>query len=311
MRRQIPPLQSLLCFSASARHLSYTHAAQELFMSQSAVSRQIQQLEEFLNLNLFHRTRHGVELTPAGQQYYQAIQPYLEGLERATLDVMSHKGLGGTLKIGVVPTFATRWLLPKLHEFNQLHPEITIHLETSTKPFLFHDNIFDAAIYAGTPEQVQRWPGTQSHFLMPEDVIAVCSPRLIQQYFPDLPPDADKSYDLNPEQLRQLPLLQQTTRPSIWQEWLQSAGVSHPNPYDGQRHELFSMLAVAATHAMGVALIPQMLLEKELSDGSLVIASKHQLQGSRSYYVVHSDSDLSPLLAKFVQWLKTVVSTTV
>ena len=310
MRRQIPPLQSLLCFSASARHLSYTHAAQELFMSQSAVSRQIQQLEEFLNLSLFHRTRHGVELTPTGQQYYQSIQPYLEGLERATLDVMSHKGLGGTLKIGVVPTFATRWLLPKLHEFNQLHPEITIHLETSTKPFLFHDNIFDAAIYAGTPQQVQRWPGTQSHFLMPEDVIAVCSPRLIQQYFPDLHPNADGSYDLNAEQMRQLPLLQQTTRPSIWQEWLQSAGVSHPHPYDGQRHELFSMLAVAATHVMGVALIPQMLLEKELSDGSLVIASKHQLQGSRSYYVVHSDSDVSPLLAKFVQWLKTVVSTT-
>jgi LysR family transcriptional regulator, glycine cleavage system transcriptional activator len=310
MRRQIPPLHSLLCFSASARHLSYTHAAQELFMSQSAVSRQIQLLEDFLHLRLFHRTRHGVELTAAGQQYYKNIQPYLEGLERATLDVMSHKGLGGTLKIGVVPTFATRWLLPQLHDFNALYPEIIIHLETSTKPFLFDDNIFDAAIYAGTPQQVQHWPGTQSHFLMPEDLIAVCSPSLIQQHFPKLQPTQNGSYDLSPEQFMQLPLLQQTTRPSIWQEWLQSASIMHSNPYDGQRHELFSMLAVAATHGMGVALIPQMLLEKELSDGSLVITSQHQLQGSRSYYVVHSQTDASPLLAKFVQWLKTVVSTT-
>lgn len=303
MRRQIPPMQSLLCFSAASRHLSYTYAAQELFMSQSAVSRQIQQLEDFLGLSLFNRTRHGVELTLAGSQYYKSIQPYLEGLERATLDVMSHKGLGGTLKIGVVPTFATRWLLPKLHDFNHLHPEITIHLETSTKPFLFHENIFDAAIYAGTPSQIEHWPGTQTHFLMPEDVVAVCSPHLIAQHFPDLTATT-KGYDLNAEQLIKLPLLQQTTRPSMWQEWLQSAEIPHPNPYDGQRHELFSMLAVAATHNMGLALIPQMLIEKELQDGSLVIASQHQLQGSRSYYLVHSSQDISPLLPKFVQWLQ-------
>lgn len=306
MRRQIPPLQSLLCFSASARHLSYTYAAQELFMSQSAVSRQIQQLEEFLGLHLFNRTRHGVELTYAGQHYYQSIMPYLEGLERATLDVMSHKGLGGTLKIGVVPTFATRWLLPKLQTFNDLYPEITIHLETSTKPFLFHENIFDAAIYAGTTSQIEHWPGTQTHYLMPEAVVPVCSPHLIRQYFPELLP-TDEGFDLSPEQFAQLPLLQQTTRPSIWHEWLQSADIPHPNPYDGQRHELFSMLAVAATHNMGLALIPRMLIEKELKDGSLIIASQHQLQGSRSYYLIHSNQETSPLLPKFVEWLKALV----
>jgi LysR family transcriptional regulator, glycine cleavage system transcriptional activator len=303
MRRQIPPMQSLLCFTTAARHLSYTHTAQELFMSQSAVSRQIQHLESFLDLQLFNRTRHGVELTQAGQHYYQSIMPHLEGLERASLDMKSHKGLGGILKIGVVPTFATRWLLPKLHFFNQLHPEITIHLETSTKPFLFHENIFDAAIYAGTTSQIEHWPGTQTHYLMPEDVIAVCSPALIQQHFPELKPH-EQRLNLTPEQLAQLPLLQQTTRPSIWHEWLQGAGIPHPNPYDGQRHELFSMLAVAATHNMGLALIPQMLIETELKTGSLVIASTYQLQGSRSYYLVQSDQEISPLLPKFVDWLK-------
>lgn len=310
MRKSIPSLQSLLCFEAAAKHSSYTDASQELFMSQSAVSRQIQQLEVFLGLSLFNRTRHGVELTLAGQQYYKIIKPYLLGLEQSSLDLMSHKGLGGTLKLGVVPTFATRWLLPKLHRFNQIHPEITIHLETSTKPFLFDENIFDAAIYAGTQQQIDHWPGTQNLFLMTEDVVPVCSPDLIRQYFPEAEMQDQFSYDLNAEQLIQLPLLQQTTRYGIWQEWFQMYKINHPKPYDGQRFELFSMLAVAAHHGMGMALIPQMLIEDELRKKELVIASHQKLQGVRSYYLVHSSEVMSPMIEKFVNWIKTELAET-
>ncbi|MDR2062417.1 MAG: LysR family transcriptional regulator, partial [Acinetobacter sp.] len=252
MRRMIPSLQSLICFEAAAKHKTYTHAAQELSMTQSAVSRQIQQLEAFLNLPLFHRVRHGVELTVAGEQYLKNIKTHLLGLEHSTLDLMSHQGLGGTLKLGVVPTFATRWLLPRLHRFNEKYPEITIHLETSTKPFLFSEQIFDAAIYAGTPAQVENWPGTTAHFLMQEDVVAVCSPTLIRKFFPDLIQNQSPStLDLSPEQLSQLPLLQQTTRPAIWKEWFDSLAYNAPYAMEGQRHELFSMLAVAATHHLG------------------------------------------------------------
>lgn len=304
MRRTIPSLQGLLCFESAAKHQSYTHASQELFITQSAVSRQIQQLEDLLGISLFNRTRHGVELTHAGQQYYQSIKPYLIGLEQSTLDMITHKGLGGTLKLGVVPTFATRWLLPRLKRFNQIHPEITIHLETSTKPFLFHENIFDAAIYAGTQQQIDHWPGTQTHFLMPEDVVPVCSPQLITKYFPELNPISGSCYDLTAEQLIQLPLLQQTTRLNIWQEWCQMHKIEHPHPFDGQRHELFSMLAVAATHGMGVALIPQMLITKELERTELVIASRKILKGVRSYYLVHSSQENSILIGKFVDWIQ-------
>ncbi|QIO06077.1 LysR substrate-binding domain-containing protein [Acinetobacter shaoyimingii] len=304
MRRNIPSLQGLLCFEAAAKHLSYTFASQELFITQSAVSRQIQQLEQFLGLSLFTRTRHGVELTPAGQQYYKSIKPLLLGIEQSTLDVMSHKGLGGTLKLGVVPTFATRWLLPKLHRFNANHPEITVHLETSTKPFLFNEHIFDAAIYAGTQQQIDHWPGTQTHFLMKEDVVPVCSPQLIQQYFPHAQMVDDFSYDLTDDQLIQLPLLQQTTRHGIWQEWFEMCQIPHPKPYDGQRHELFSMLAVAAHHHMGMALIPQMLIEQELIKKELVIASRRRLEGVRSYYLVHSSQEITPIIQKFVDWIK-------
>lgn len=304
MRRKIPPLQALLCFESAARHASYTHASQELFLSQSAVSRQIQQLESYLNALLFTRTRHGVELTYVGKQYYKSITPYLKGLEQTTLDVIAHKGQGGTLKLGVVPTFATRWLLPKLPRFNQLYPEITIHLETSTRPFLFNDHILDAAIYAGTPQQVEQWPGTHSHFLMYEDVVAVCAPSLIRHYFPDAAMINANSFDLSAQQLIELPLLQQTTRPHIWEEWFNLYPIKHPNPNHGQRHELFSMLAVAANHGMGMALIPQMLIEKELQKGELVMVSTKKLEKKRAYYLMHSSQENSPLIEKFVEWIQ-------
>ncbi|RKG49691.1 LysR family transcriptional regulator [Acinetobacter cumulans] len=303
MRRNIPSLQSLICFESAAKHASYTHASQELFITQSAVSRQIQQLEEYLGVMLFSRTRHGVDLTEAGKQYAKSIKPFLQGIEKSTSDIMTHKGLGGTLKLGVVPTFATRWLLPKLHKLNAQHPEITVHLETSTKPFLFNENVFDAAIFAGTQQRIEHWPGIQAHYLMDEEVVPVCSPKLIENNFPHAEMTDDHSFNLSDEELLQLPLLQQTTRPSIWQEWFQAHQLQHPKPFDGQRHELFSMLSVAASHGMGMALIPQMLIEAELRKKELVIASNKKLHGSRKYYLVHSSQDSSPQIKKFVDWV--------
>ncbi|UUS62189.1 MULTISPECIES: LysR substrate-binding domain-containing protein [unclassified Acinetobacter] len=303
MRRNIPSLQSLICFESAAKHASYTHASQELFITQGAVSRQIQQLEEYLGVMLFSRTRHGVDLTEAGKQYAKSIKPFLQGIEKSTSDIMTHKGLGGTLKLGVVPTFATRWLLPKLHKLNAQHPEITVHLETSTKPFLFNQNVFDAAIFAGTQQQIEHWPGIQAHYLMDEEVVPVCSPKLIKSNFPHAEMTDDHSFNLSDEELLQLPLLQQTTRPSIWQEWFQAHQLQHSKPFDGQRHELFSMLSVAASHGMGMALIPQMLIEAELRKKELVIASNKKLHGSRKYYLVHSSQDSSPQIQKFVDWV--------
>ncbi|MCL6236185.1 MULTISPECIES: LysR substrate-binding domain-containing protein [Acinetobacter] len=303
MRRNIPSLQSLICFESAAKHASYTHASQELFITQSAVSRQIQQLEEYLGVTLFSRTRHGVDLTEAGKQYAKSIKPFLQGIEKSTSDIMTHKGLGGTLKLGVVPTFATRWLLPKLNNLNAQHPEITVHLETSTKPFLFNENVFDAAIFAGTQQQIEHWPGIQAHYLMDEEVVPVCSPKLIENNFPHAEMTDDHSFNLSDEELLRLPLLQQTTRPSIWQEWFQAHQIQHPKPFDGQRHELFSMLSVAASHGMGMALIPQMLIEAELRKKELVIASNKKLHGSRKYYLVHSSQDSSPQIQKFVDWV--------
>jgi DNA-binding transcriptional LysR family regulator len=164
--------------------------------------------------------------------------------------------------------------------------------------------MFDAAIYAGTQQQIEHWPGIQAHFLMHEDVVAVCSPHLIFKHFPNAKKLSPHSYDLTPEQIAELPLLQQTTRPTIWQEWFEAHQIQHTNADEGQRHELFSMLAVAASHSMGVALIPQMLIEQELNNQGLVIANNSPLQSNRAYYLVHSIQEPSPILNKFVDWIQ-------
>ena len=145
MRRKIPSTQALACFEAAARHESYTRAAQELSLTQSAVSRQITALEDFLGVPLFRRTRHGVALTPGGLGYWRQVSRRLQGLERDTLDVMAQGGQGGSLALAAVPTFATRWLIPRLPLLAAQHPDIVVHIETRTRPFLFGDTAFDAA----------------------------------------------------------------------------------------------------------------------------------------------------------------------
>src|SRR5690606_10640323 len=162
MRRRLPSTQALACFESAARHQSYTRAAQELALTQGAVSRQIAALERYLGVVLFRRTRHGVVLTPEGADYARQAGRLLDTLERVTLDATARQGGGGALLIAVVPTFATRWLLPRLPDLARRHPDIVVHLETRTRPFLFADTDFDAALYAGTPEQIAQWPGTHA-----------------------------------------------------------------------------------------------------------------------------------------------------
>jgi len=294
MRRKIPSIQALLCFEAAARHESYTRAAQELALSQSAVTRQLAQLEDFLQTKLFRRTRHGVALTPAGADYAQQVGQRLAGLERDTLDTMSRQGGGGHLTLAAVPTFATHWLIPRLRDLAHTHPDITVHIDTRTRPFLFADTVFDAALYTGTPEQVRNWPGTRADKLLDEDVVPVCSPALLQG-----------RKQLTPKALAHRPLLQQSTRPEGWRQWFEAMGVDAPHALNGPRYELFSMLAVAASHQLGVALMPRLLIAGELARGELVVACPKALRGRRSYYLITPDNtDEREVLSRFRAWLR-------
>ncbi|MET3375073.1 LysR family glycine cleavage system transcriptional activator [Variovorax boronicumulans] len=293
MRRKIPPLQTLVCFDAAARHESYTRAAQELALTQSAVSRQVGALEAFLGVALFRRTRHGVALTASGAAYARQIARRLEAMERDTLDAMAHQGEGGSLSLAAVPTFATRWLVPRLRGFAALQPDVVVHIETRTRPFLFADAEFDAALYAGTPAQVENWAGTRALLLMHEDVVPVCSPALLPH-----------GKAVSPEAIARMPLLQQSTRPDGWRQWFDAQQVDAPTARGGPRYELFSILAAAASHGLGVALMPTMLVADELARGELVVACPRPLSGERNYYLVTPErADQRPLLKLFSDWL--------
>lgn len=295
MRRKIPSLQALACFEAAARHESYTRAAQELALTQGAVSRQITALEEFLGQALFRRTRHGVALTERGRDYCAQVAPRLQALEQDTLDAMSGQGSGGSLHLAVVPTFAARWLVPRLPALRAAHPTVTVHLESATRPFLFSGTPFDAALVALTPLQVAQWAGTQATLLLPEHVLPVASPALLG------------SSSLTPQALADLPLLQQSTRPNAWREWFEAQGVHAPQALAGPRFEQFSMTTAAALAGLGVALAPALLVQEELARGTLVCACANPPAATleRSYYLITPQGqDARIPLRTFAAWLQ-------
>lgn len=288
MRRKIPTTAALIAFEASARHESFTRAAEELSLTQGAVCRQIGTLEQFLGVALFRRSRRGVKLTEAGLAYSRRVAAQLDAVERDTLAVMGQQG-NQAVELALVPTFGTQWLLPRLRAFQRLHPEVTVHLTNRTRPFLFADTAFDAAIYFGDA----NWSGTQSHYLMPENSLPVCSPELLEG-----------RGELSAAQIADLPLLQQTTRPYAWRQWFGSLGLNVAGDLGGPRYELFSMLAQAAEHAMGVALIPPFLIQRELAEGRLVIARDHACISDKAYYLMIPERKVeSAALIAFRDWL--------
>ncbi|MBD9656534.1 LysR family transcriptional regulator [Pseudomonas sp. PDM12] len=288
MRRKIPSTAALVAFEASARHQSFTRAADELALTQGAVCRQIAGLEEFLGVELFRRSRRGVLLTEAGTAYAAKVAAQLDAVERDTLALMGAQG-AMSLELAVVPTFATQWLLPRLQDFQRLHPEVTVHLTNRTRPFLFADTGFDAAIYFGDGD----WSGTEAHFLMHEHLMPVCSPVLLD------------GRPVSAERIAELPLLQQSTRPYAWRQWFAAQGLNVSRDMTGPRLELFSMLAQAARHEMGVALIPPFLIQRELADGSLVVAMDCPVHdGGRAYYLTVPERKVeSAALKAFRDWL--------
>lgn len=294
MRRKIPSLQALACFEAAARHESYTRAAQELALTQGAVSRQILALEQFVGVALFRRTRHGVVLTERGAEYAHQVAPRLQALEQDTLDVMSAQGQGGAIHLAAVPTFATRWLIPRLPELAALHPDIIVHIETRTRPFMFADTVFDAALYAGTPEQLSNWAGTRALRLLVEEVVVVCSPQFL-----------GAQTTLTPAAIAELTLLQQSTRMDAWRRWFDAMGVAAPKALSGPRFELYSMTAAAAVCGLGLALVPRLLVDGELARGELVLACPQPLPSERSYYLVQPErADERPVVKTFLGWLQ-------
>ncbi|MDQ7071544.1 MAG: LysR family transcriptional regulator [Rhodobacterales bacterium] len=297
-RRLLPSTASLRALEALERLGSATAAAEELSLTQSAVSRQIQTLEAQLGLSLVQREKRKMRLTTAGKAYAGEIRQALQQITNATLKLTTNP-IGGSLNLAILPTFGMRWLVPRLANFAQRHPDIIINLSTRLKPFNFASQNFDAAIHFGNAD----WPGTAHLRLKTESVIPVCTPQLIAQYQPSAARDIAK-----------MPLLHIETRPNAWKQWLISQEADQEPDQDTDRgsvltgalYDQFSTITQAALHGLGVALLPDYLVEQDLAAKRLVIAANSRSQSLGAYYLVWPvEKSSDPSLRLFRDWLAT------
>ena len=291
MRNGIPNLGALQAFEATARLGSFSRAAEELALTHSAVYRQVAGLEERLGVALFTRVRRRVMLTDAGAEYAARVRHHLDQLEKDTLGLMSRAGVGRNLHVAVLPTLAMTWLMSRLAAFQRERPDITVSLSVRTLPFQFSDQPFDAAIYhAG-----QIWPGTRGIKLFDErELLPICSPSRLAASGNEEDPLAD------------MPHLHTTSRPDAWRRWYQAQGRNYlPTMNAGPRYELFTMSIAAVKEGMGVALVPQFLVQEALETGELVMPATPGLRVEEAYFFSYPVvNEPSEALRDLENWLE-------
>jgi len=242
-----------MAFEAAARHGSFARAADELALTEGAVSRQIARLESFVGVALFNRVGNRVRLAPNAARYAAQVRDILDRLERDSQDLMAQPIDGGSIDIATIPTFATRWLIPRLKRFQDKHPTITVHLAERMEPFILAGSGFDAAIHFEHP----AWAGLHTHRLLQEVLIPVCHPALLA--------GGDAATVLD-----RLPRLHRRQNPDAWQLYAKETGLALTHPAVGARYDLHAMLIEAALSGLGVALVPRLYVETELAQRRLI-----------------------------------------
>ena len=285
-RRFFPPTTLLRAFEAAARSQSFTLAARELDLTQSAVSRQIRALEEMLGADLFHRERQKVRLTLAGAAYARDIREALTRISSATLGFRANPE-GGAVNLAVLPLFAGRWLIPRLPRFTAAHPGVTVNLMTRLTPFDFRTDTVDAAIHHGSAD----WPGAEVAPLMDETVTPVCSPAL-----------RDKLRIETAADLVRAPLLHLASRPDAWERWFEETGVE-AGEVRGVLMDQFILILEAAAAGLGVALLPDFLVERELEQGRLVQPVAGAVRNADGYHLVWPGDLRNHALDLFRDWI--------
>lgn len=288
-RAFIPSADTLIAFECAARHLSFTRAAEELHLTQGAISKQVRHLETRLGVELFRRVRQRIVLTDAGRIYLHDIRGALEQMTSATRQVMSYAGSADVLNLAVLPTFGTRWLAPRLAEFGRKYPDAGLNLSVRLQPFDFDEEPFDGAIHHGDPV----WAGAIAERLFAEEVIPVSSRAFKERH------------DIrSPQDLARVPRLQLATRPLAWRQWFDLAGVETDTAFQGARFEQFVMISEAAIHHAGAALMPKLFIEDELASGRLVRLFDLSLDQQTAYYFVYPEGrTMRPVVSAFRKWL--------
>lgn len=288
-RRLIPDIVTLQAFECAARHGNFTRAAEELNLTQSAISRQISELEAQTGMLLFERIRRRVILSDAGRKFLPDVQRLLQQSEQLMVRAVTSGASSTSLSIATLPTFGSRWLTPRLHKFMKLYPDTILNVGVRSHPFDFDEEPFDLAIHYGQPV----WAHGSCTFLCNEVIVPVASSNFVKTQQID-----------NLQQLLSMPLLHVATRPKLWSEWFEMQGISSESAYRGCRFDQFSMIIEAAISGMGIALLPKYLIEGELASGKLTVLFDVPLQTEKSYFIARPEGRPDNQLVKaFQNWL--------
>ncbi|UPT95749.1 transcriptional regulator GcvA [Bradyrhizobium barranii subsp. apii] len=291
MTARLPSLNGLRAFEAAARHLSFTLAASELNVTQTAISHQIRRLEEELGIRLFVRQNRALALTPEARDYLPGVRAAFNDLRLAT-DRLQRKDDDKVLTVSTLASLAAKWLLPRLTDFQEQHPGIDVRITTSTSLVDFQRDNVDAAIRYGRGQ----WPGLRADWLMADELFPVCSPSLLR---------GDKPLR-QPEDLKGYPLLHTSNANSDdWRLWLTAAGL--PGDIARQPGITFDMIFMtiqAAIDGIGVAMGRTSYVQDDIAKGRLVVPFKIALPADAGFYLVAPEGRReAPKLAAFREWM--------
>ncbi len=291
MSARLPSLNGLRAFEAAARHLSFTVAATELNVTQTAISHQIRRLEQELGIRLFVRQNRALALTPEARDYLPGVRAAFNDLRLAT-DRLLRKDDDHVLTVSTLASLAAKWLLPRLTPFQEAHPGIDVRITTSTALVDFRTGDVDAAIRYGRG----NWPGVRADWLMADQLFPVCSPALLTGNRP-----------LRcPEDLRDHVLLHTSNiYTDDWRLWLTAAGMpANLSTHPGITFDLILMTVQAAIDGIGVAMGRTSYVEADIAKGRLVVPFKIALPTDAGFYLVSPEASADlPKLKAFRQWL--------
>jgi LysR family glycine cleavage system transcriptional activator len=291
MTARLPSLNGLRAFEAAARHLSFTNAAAELNVTQTAISHQIRRLEQELGISLFVRQNRGLTLTPEARDYLPGVRAAFNDLRLAT-DRLQRKDNDHVLTVSTLASLAAKWLLPRLSSFQEAHPRIDVRITTSTALVDFKGGDVDAAIRYGRG----HWPGLRADWLTADQLFPVCSPALLT---------GDKPLRCPQDLANHVLLHTSQGYDDDWRLWLTAAGLpTSISKQPGLTFDLIFMTVQAAIDGIGVAIGRTTYVEGDIAKGRLVVPFKIALPADAGFYLVSPEASAEkPKLAAFRQWL--------
>ncbi len=293
MSSRLPPLNALRAFETTARTGSLTRAAQELCVTQGAISRHVSQLEQWLGVSLLTRTRRGTELTPEGASYFRGITPAFQELELQTKRLLK-KPDANILKLKLPPTFAMRWLIPRLSRFHNCNRHMDVQIITSHHPADFRQEDIDIAIYSGYSPASDM----TCHRLFGEILLPVCSPALLEKH-PTLTQPAD---------LADYVLLCSMHRPHDWPDWFKAANLPMTDNNSSLKFGDSALTYQAAINGLGIAIAQYAFVKDDLRNGRLVELFNLRIPAKQTYFITYPHAQKTPKKVRiFENWIISLI----